>query len=193
MEFESRVLISEEKYFEIASDLFRTHPHNKVIDQTNQYFDTDDLKLRGMHIALRIRTVKGKGAVLTLKVKGETGDIETTQSLTYFQHVALVKKSHFPKGMVVDKLKTLGVPLTDIKYQTELFTRRMQIDEDGYNYCVDKNVYNNIIDYNVEVEASSREEAKEIMKRLANKYDFDSSEQCKGKSTRALLSLKKNL
>lgn len=191
IEFENRVLISEEKYFEIASDFFRIHPHLRVINQRNQYFDSDDLKLRNLHMTLRIRSIRGQGAVLTLKTKGEKGDIELTQSLTYFQHHALVKYSYFPKGKIVETIRSMGIPLSDIKYQVDLLTRRMQIDKDGYNYCIDKNVYNGITDYNIEVEASSREEAKKIMDELGKKYQFDTSTQCKGKSTRALLSLKK--
>ena len=189
-EFEARCLISEEKYFEIASLLFRDDPYLKVINQKNQYFDTDNLDLRENHITLRIRIIPHCSAVLTMKYKAEDGDVEISQTLSYFQHQHLLRKSHFPKGPVVTKLKSLGLPLSDIKYQCSLVTKRMQIDKEGYNYCLDQNDYNGVRDYNFEVEAESQAEAKKLLVEFAMKYNFE-VEKGPGKSTRALLSIKK--
>ncbi len=193
-EFECRYFLGKEKYFEIASNIFRNHQEMKIISQTNQYFDTDDLKLREKHIALRIRIIPHRVAVLTIKYRNEEekGDIEVSQNLSYFQHRALVKHSHFPNGIVAQRLKELGFALSDVKYQCSLQTKRMQIDKENYNYCIDENHYNDITDYNIEVEADSIENAEKIMKELSEKFDFKIEQKCPGKSTRALLSIKKD-
>lgn len=194
-EFESRYFLDKEKYFEIASDIFRHHPDMKMISQKNQYFDTDDLLLRENHITIRIRVIPHRAAVLTLKTRNEDGkgDIEISQTLSYFQHHALLHNSHFPKGIVALKLKSLGFALTDIKYQCTLHTKRMQIDKENYNFCIDENHYNDITDYNIEVEADTLENAEKIMKELSKRYSFKIDKKCPGKSTRALLSRKKDL
>ena len=193
-EFESRYFLDKEKYFEIASDIFRGHQDMKIISQKNQYFDTDELDLRQHHITIRIRVIPHRAAVLTLKCKNEDGkgDLELSQNLSYFQHHALLHHSHFPKGIVALKLKQLGFALSDIKYQCSLQTKRMQIDKEGFNFCIDENHYNGIVDYNIEVEADSMDNAEKIMKELSEKYDFKIDKKCPGKSTRALLSIKKD-
>ena len=186
-EFESRSMLSEEKYFEIASDFYRRNVYLKVKTQRNQYFDTEDLYLTNHNIVLRIR-ISQKGAVLTLKTEESDGHCkEVSQKISYFQHKALVEKSHFPKGTIKLHLMSLGIPLLSIKYICEMKTKRTQIDEKNYNYCVDENEYRNIKDYNIEVEASSMEESRRILEELAKKYDFEISKEYIVKSRRAIM------
>ena len=186
-EFESRSMLSEDKYFEIASDFYRRNVYLKVKTQRNQYFDTEDLYLTNHNIVLRIR-ISQKGAVLTLKTEESDGHCkEISQKISYFQHKALVEKSHFPKGAIKLHLMSLGIPLLSIKYICEMKTKRTQIDEKNYNYCVDENEYRNIKDYNIEVEASSMEESRRILKELAKKYDFEISKEYIVKSRRAIM------
>lgn len=189
-EFESRSMISEEKYFEIASDFYRRNVYLKVKTQRNQYFDTDDHFLTNNRIVLRIR-INQKGAILTLKTEEKDGHCkELSQKISYFQHKALVEKSHFPKGQIKLTLMSLGIPLLSIRYVCEMKTKRTQIDEKDYNYCVDQNEYLGIKDYNIEVEARSMDESKKILNELAKKYDFEISKDYIVKSKRAILAKK---
>ena len=136
---------------------------------------------------LRIR-VTNKGAVLTLKAREEDGHCkELTQKISYFQHKALVEKSHFPKGQIKLTLMSKGIPLLSLKYICEMKTKRIQVDEKNYNYCIDQNEYRGIKDYNIEVEARSMDEANQIMEGLAKKYNFEISKDYIVKSKRAIL------
>ena len=186
-EFESRSMLSEEKYFEIASDFYRQNVYLKVKTQRNQYFDTEDLYLTNHNIVLRIR-ISQKGALLTLKTQESDGHCkEVSQKISYFQHKAIVEKSHFPKGSIKLYLMSLGIPLLSIKFICEMKTKRTQIDEKNYNYCVDENEYQGIKDYNIEVEASSMEESRRILEELAKKYNFEISKDYIVKSKRAIM------
>lgn len=187
-EYESRSMLSEEKYFEIASDFYRRHPDVKTTTQINQYFDTDDLFLTNNNIVLRIRKTN-KDVVLTLKIgiDGESHAKEISQKLSYFQHKALIEKSHFPKGQVKLELMARGLSLYSIKYICDLKTKRMQIDELDYNYCVDQNEYKGIKDYNIEVEAKTVIESRKVLEALAKEYNFEISKNYIVKSKRVIL------
>ena len=186
-EYESRSMISEEKYFEIASSFYREDSYLKTITQRNQYFDSEDFFLTNNNIVLRIR-ITNKGAVLTLKISEAYGHSkEISQKISYFQHKALIEKSHFPKGQIKLLLMAKGIPLLSLKYICEMKTKRIQVNMKNYNYCIDKNEYQGIADYNIEVEARSMDEANKIMKDLSIKYNFEISKEYIVKSKRAIL------
>ena len=186
-EYESRSMISEEKYFEIASSFYREDSYLKTITQRNQYFDSEDFFLTNNNIVLRIR-ITNKGAVLTLKISETDGHSkEISQKISYFQHKALIEKSHFPKGQIKLLLMAKGIPLLSLKYICEMKTKRIQVNMKNYNYCIDKNEYRGIADYNIEVEARSMDEANKIMKDLSIKYNFEISKEYIVKSKRAIL------
>ena len=186
-EYESRSMISEEKYFEIASSFYREDSYLKTITQRNQYFDSEDFFLTNNNIVLRIR-ITNKGAVLTLKISEADGHSkEISQKISYFQHKALIEKSHFPKGQIKLLLMAKGIPLLSLKYICEMKTKRIQVNMKNYNYCIDKNECQGIADYNIEVEARSMDEANKIMKDLSIKYNFEISKEYIVKSKRAIL------
>ena len=192
-EYESRSMLSEEVFLTIASDIFSRDPHHYTIIQVNQYLDTDDYAImKSGKAVLRIRKIRGKPTVLTLKAKNPDGkgNTEYHQILSYFQHLALVKHSHFPKGRVKNMLIEMGFSLTNIHYQGELKTKRYQVDKENYNYCVDANDYNGVRDYNIEVEAESVERAREILEELAKKYNFEITKDYLVKSKRFMNSKK---
>ncbi|MBR0295741.1 MAG: CYTH domain-containing protein [Bacilli bacterium] len=190
-EFESRSMLSEEKYFEIASDFYRYNQNLQTIVQRNQYFDDENLFLTKNEMVLRIRITK-KEAVLTLKIGQKDGHSkEYKQKISYFQHKALVEKSHFPKGTIKLTLMSLGIPLLSLKFICEMKTKRSQINIKDYNFCVDENEYRGIKDYNIEVEATSMEKSREILEKLSKQYNFEITKDYVTKAKRALLMDKK--
>lgn len=191
MEYEKRVMLTEEQYFSLVSYYLRQNPHHPFIDQTNYYFDTPDLFLKNNHAVLRVREISHQGSELTLKVKKEKGDEEKSHRLTFEQLSLLINENVFPKCDAIGDVIHFGRPLHDYVLLTKLKTRRLEIKENDYLVVIDKNEYNGIIDYNLEIEAESRTKAKEIILEFCKKFSLTYKEKYISKSSRALLSIKK--
>ena len=191
MEFEKRVMLSEEQYFKLVSHYLRINHRYPFIHQTNYYFDTDEMSLRKEHTVLRLRRITHKGNELTLKIKGENGDQEITQDLSIKATHDLLKKNKFSSSEVTDALiKRYGNSLNVYHLVAELSTRRLEIKEDDYLVVIDKNEYNGITDYNLEIEASNKKRAEEVIHDFCKRFDITYGDKYKGKSTRVFESLK---
>ena len=191
MEYEKRVMLTEEQYFALVSFYIRQNPHYPFINQVNYYYDTEDLFLKQNHMVLRMRDIPHKGSELTLKSKEENGDREDNMRLTLMQHSSLLKKGHFPKCRIIETVIRLGRPLHEYKLLTKLETRRLEIKENDYLVVIDKNEYNGIIDYNLEIEAKSRERAQEVILEFCDKFSLQYRGDYQSKSSRALKSIQK--
>ena len=116
-EFEARLLISEEQYFFIVTYYMNLFPNQKFLQNTNVYYDTDDLYLRSQHITLRLRTINDVKSELTMKIKGEQGDEEINDGLSPKEAELLSSHGVFPYGQVYinGEYATAGVSDTKIE------------------------------------------------------------------------------
>ena len=190
MEYEKRVMLSEEQYFSLVSYYLRQNPHYPFINQTNYYFETEDLFLRQNHAVLRVRSIVNQGSELTLKIKEEKGDKEITDRLSYPQFTSLINDNIFPNTPVCEEVIRLGRSLYEYKLLTKLETTRLEIQEDDYLVVIDKNNYNGITDYNLEIEASNRKKAEEIILKFCKNFSIEYKKDYVSKSKRALASIK---
>ena len=81
MEYEARVMIGESEYLKIKEEYLNLGQICREFTNKNTYFDSPDLYLTHHHMVLRIREIDGLEKELTLKVKGENGDIEITHNI----------------------------------------------------------------------------------------------------------------
>lgn len=190
MEYEKRVMLDDKQYFALISYYLRKNPHFPFIDQTNYYFDTPDLSLKKEHKVLRARVIVHKGSELTLKIKEEKGDKEISQKLSYLSLRALLKKNKFPKGEVLNNLLEQNKPVSSYKNICSLRTLRLEIKEEDYLVVIDKNEYNDITDFNLEIESTSRERALEVINKFCEQYNIEYKKDYRSKSTRVFESLK---
>ena len=180
MEFEKRMLLSEEQYLHMVSYYLRENARYPFIHQINYYFDTEDQILRKNHAVLRLRKIAHKHK-------------EITYGLSYKETIYLLNKGRFPSSDVVDNLITIyGRSIDSFKLIAELSTRRLEIKENDYLIALDKNEYNGIIDYNLEIEANNKERAKEVILDVCHRFNIEYAGECKGKSTRVFESLDNN-
>ena len=192
-EFEKRAMLTIEQYNEIVLFLNRKYsPAELYIFLLNEYFDTDNLDLINSGIVLRVRHCLNKGVVLTLKspLTNEDGDLETSQNLSIIEYNYLKDKSIIPNGPVKDKLISLNVPLHLIKFQTSLACKRTEIKDDEYVIVLDQNSYNDIVDFDIEVEGPSLEKANEKILEYSKMFNFEIKDLYLPKSKRALTSKK---
>lgn len=192
IECEDRVMISEANYYDVLTPLLRRSNEHPFILQTNIYIDTDDLLLKENHMVLRIRVIQPFFVEFTLKVKGNDGDKEYTQPLDFQSYQLLKERNQIPEGEVKDKLKEIlkTNDFSFLKQITSLDTRRYEEKIDDYLLVLDKNSYNGIEDYNLEIEAPSIERAKQVMQEYCKTYGIE-YKPCKSKSRRAFDSIKK--
>ena len=151
-EFESRVMLTEKEYLDIVSYYMKLYPDHSFLQNNNYYFDTKDFYLRKKHITFRIRTINDVRCELTLKIKGEHGDEEINDDITFKEMDTIMKEKFFPNGNVKKFLLSLPYPLSSYDNIVTLYNRRLEIAQDHHLLVIDKNEYNGITDYNLEVE-----------------------------------------
>ena len=187
-EFEARVMLTEEEYLNIVSIYLKMYPNAQFLQNTNIYFDSSDLYLRRNHMTLRVRVVNDVYSELTLKIKGENGDDEINDKLTKKDLDLLVKEGVFPSGNVKNFLIGLSYPLSNYHYIATLVNRRLELEIDGHLLVIDKNVYGDIVDYNLEIESNNDiNTAKKILNDYINKYNLSlKNTPYSGKASRAI-------
>lgn len=186
IEYEARAMISESQYHAILRDL----PVNvNKTTNTNNYFDYEDLFLTNHHMVLRTRNINENKYELTLKIKGEDGDIEHNLLLDYKDYVSINENILIPNSEVKDKLLENNIELKRLKKITTLVTERIDFKLDKALIVIDKNSYNNKIDYNVEVESDSKESAIKYLDQYFAKYGVKYKKGYIFKSRRAIFKL----
>ena len=189
-EYETRIMLTESEYFEIVSHFMRLHPNKHFLKNTNTYFDTEDLYLRKNHITFRLRTINDIKSELTIKIKGKNGDDEINDSLNSQEPQLVLKSRVFPDGDVKSFLLTLPYTFDAYKEITTLYNVRLEIEEKDHLLVIDKNTYNNIIDYNLEIETKDGiESARRILNYYIEQFSLvNRGQKYVGKAHRAIMS-----
>lgn len=188
LEYEARVMLSITQYNKLLLLMSKINP----ITLINEYFDDDNCSIIKSRKMLRIRNLNFSGYELTLKIKGENGDTEYNQPISPEERDLFIKNGIFPDGEVKNLVKDI-IPLETISLIASLKTMRYEKSIEDYLFVLDKNEYNGIVDYNLEIESDSKQKSVEIIKKYCKDYDIQYSEKYKGKSRRAILSVKGNL
>ena len=84
-EFESRIMLTDDEYLSIVSFYMKLYPNKHFIQNTNIYYDSDDLYLRKQGITFRLRIINEISSELTIKIKGKNGDTEINDKLNIAQ------------------------------------------------------------------------------------------------------------
>ena len=195
-EYETRLMLTEEQYFFIVTYYMNIQPNKHFLQITNHYYDTDELNLtKDQRMTLRVRIINDVKSELTLKIKGKNGDDEITDGLSPKEQELLLEQNIFPYGQVRNRLMLLPYPLNKYHRITSLFNRRLEIEFEDHILVVDKNTYEDEVDYNLEIESSvGIVHAKELLKEYASKFDLIlSKEKYIGKARRAITAALKKL
>lgn len=184
IECEKRILIEKEDYFSILKDIRKQHKNVKFLFITNYYLDTDDRSIIKNRSVLRIRTISGHKKVLTLKIAGTNGDKEHHQELTYYSYKKCLNGCYIPKGNIKEQLLKIGVDVNKISCFGNLKTKRLEIKNDNHLLVLDLNQYNNIVDYNLEIEAKDMKTAESVFEYYLNKFSINAKNDHSSKSSR---------
>ena len=189
IEIEAKVLLLKDEYNAIIEKL-NLQKYRKI-KQTNHYIDTPDRYLKKNGIALRIRE-KDEEFELTLKTPLSEGLLEKNENISWRDFENLSERQIFPDGNIRKFLLILGVKVSDLKVLTSLCTERIHVEFEGFGLALDKNIYSNIVDYELEVERSSIERAQQEIENILNECDIKNFSFNKvSKQARALNALEK--
>lgn len=189
IEIEAKVLINEDDYKRVLK--FYKKEELQKITQLNYYIDTDDLLLKQFGIGLRIR--QKDFYVLNMKAPLQEGLLEKKESITEKEFENFKNNGVLPNGSIKNLLLMFGVDITKLKIQTTLKTERIVIENFNENevFAIDKNYYNGLIDYELELEGTSLERAKNSLKEKCEELNIDFVENAKSKQVRAMETIKK--
>lgn len=144
--------------------------------QTNFYFETKDFSLKEKGAALRIRKKAGK-YVLTLKEPHPDGLLESHDPLTKNEASAWIDDGNFiEKSQVGKQLELLGIKLKDLVYYGKLETERYETNYQGTLVVLDYSIYNGTSDYELEIEAGSKQDGLNMLRLIIDKYGITEKE-----------------
>ena len=171
--------------------VFLNFIRKKNYKKLNYYIDTDDLLLKQFGIGLRIR--QKDFFVLNMKAPLQEGLLEKKESISEKEFDNFKNNGVFPNGSIKNLLLMFGVDITKLKIQTTLKTERIVIENfsDNEVFAIDKNYYNGLIDYELELEGTSLERAKNSLKERCEELNIDFVENAKSKQVRAMETIKK--
>lgn len=188
-EYEARLMLNEEQYSSLLSHYKNMNLKKRELTNLNSYFDTEELTLTELNMVLRTREINTDKYELTLKVKEDQFDKEYNLPISKEEYQKLKDNFELKESKIKDILISFGIDINKIKFITDLLTYRLEVTFPNYLLVIDKNLYRNKVDYNVEVESTSREDA---IKYLNESVKYLNIEYKKGyiyKSRRALLDL----
>ncbi|MCA1011349.1 CYTH domain-containing protein [Halobacillus halophilus] len=173
IEIEYKNLLTKDEYDRVH----QLYPFESVefMEQTNYYFESDDLKLRSLGAALRIRK-KNDQWTLTLKQPHPEGLLETHDSLSEHEADLWIQNRMVEKPNVGKQLDELGVSLDDLKFLGSLTTRRKEIEYKDTLLVLDHSLYYDQEDFELELEAKSKEQGKNVFSQILNQCNIPERE-----------------
>lgn len=178
LEIEFKTFITKEKYEELLADF---NLENNIFEQTNHYFDTDNLDLVDEKIVLRIRQ-KGNFYKLTSKSHSEKGAFETHMLLDEDEALEMLEKGFDANRININH---------QVHKVSELTTFRVSTPYKNGIVFFDKSVYYGHVDYEIEYEVDSFEQGQLDFQSFLQEYDIPFVPSIR-KSYRAYSELKKN-
>lgn len=180
-EIEFKCLLDPMQFLKIKEDYFK---NVDCYEQTNEYFIDKMGSLRKHLYSLRIRHLDGQ-IEFTLKKPDGFSKIEINENLTVPMYKDLINCQPI-KSSILEELKKINIDVSDLTILTSLTTKRYEINYMGGLLCLDESHYEGLVDYEIEYEAQSEKEGREIFTRLLSNYQIFYQRNCLGKMTRAI-------
>ena len=187
LEYEERVMITENQYSQIVKS-YANYEHKEIVN-TNYYFDYEDLQLTNSGMVLRVRNINDQIYELTLKIKQENADVEINHPLTSNEFNDIISNVNIPDSEVLVKINSLNIDVDRLKLITSLKTERIEIQFPEYLFVIDKNYYNDRVDFNLEVESTSKKRAKTCLNQIISQFGIENKKDYISKSRRAIYNL----
>lgn len=182
IEIEIKSLITKDEY-DVIINHFLNYDKSSYI-QINYYIDTSAFSLMKLLDGLRIR--KKKEYELTYKTPLKEGLLEINQIINEKDFLNFKNNNIFPNGEVKEYILNKNINPNDLKILSTLSTFRIDIKYKNGLLSIDKNEYNNNIDYEIEYECDKYLIGLNIIKDLFKELNINFKENKKSKLVRAM-------
>ncbi|MGM8364374.1 CYTH domain-containing protein [Virgibacillus sp. W0181] len=172
IEIEYKMLLTEQEHTRLLVAL----PFPEVpCKQTNYYFETKTLELKDLGCALRIREKNDKYQ-LTLKEPHPDGLLETHDSLSKKEACSWINGNINDDKYTMKRLIGKNINIAQLICYGSLVTERRQFQNNDILYVLDYSTYNGYADWELEIEAPSKESGLEAFHSLLQKYAITEKE-----------------
>lgn len=172
VEIEFKNLLTTQEYNQLAEVLFS---QAETIEQTNYYFETPSFDLKGNHSALRIRK-KNETYTLTLKEPHPDGLLETHDKLTEKAFLSWTSGIPAEAPNVTKQLQQMSIETSSLTYIGRMTTFRKEIPYQDTLLVLDKSIYLDTMDAELELEAASKKHGEKVFNNLLENYQIPSRE-----------------
>lgn len=181
IEIEIKSLLTESSYLKLLKYFYKNMNDSYI--QINYYIDTPNLDILKNKDGLRIR--KKNKYELTFKTPNIEGLIEVNQDINFDDFNNFKENNIFPDGEIKNYIES-KYNVSTLKILSTLTTYRIDIEYKNGLISIDKNIYNNNLDYELEYETNSYQNGLEILKELFKELDIEFKENKKSKLVRAM-------
>ncbi|GIO22532.1 CYTH domain-containing protein [Oceanobacillus sp. J11TS1] len=168
VEIEFKNLLTNQEYNQLSEELFS---QAETIEQTNYYFETASFDLKANRSALRIRKKNGT-YTLTLKEPHPDGLLETHDLLTEAEFLSWTSGKPTEVPNVTRQLKQMSIDVSTLNYLGNMTTFRKEMPYQDTLIVLDKSIYLNTEDAELELEAPSRKYGEKVFKNLLANYQI---------------------
>lgn len=175
LEIEYKLLVNSKQFEKLCA----CYPQAVFIRQMNIYYDTANHDLKSAKCAMRIRDKNGEH-LFTFKAPGErNGKLEFEKNLNENSIDAL-------KDSEIQTLLSKYISNFDIIEIGRLVTYRAVIEIDHAELCLDVNLYNDKIDFEIEYEWKDEHDGLTCFNKILSQIGLSYIKNCKSKIARCL-------
>lgn len=178
LEIEFKILLNETLYNQMLMDYQDSIFHQYT--QINYYLIHPLLDQK--KYMLRIREKENRFE-LTLKQPVATDSLETSIVLPKEVANKILNKQEI-SNPIFEKLATMGILLKDMDTSHSLITLRIDVKLPQGLLSIDKNTYAGIVDYELELEVTNKEQGRIAFQQLLTAYDLSYQQNCPSKIKR---------
>lgn len=160
IEQEYKTLISQDQYKEIKAFLKDNYPTQTII-QHNAYYDRPDQALKEAKAAFRLRNFSNSSEWTLKQARTELESLEISQA----NPSPLEVKTEIPaqaiqETAILQFFQDHAIKLEDLRLTYQMLTKRLVVQLDQAEICLDLTQFGNFEDYELELEFSSDSGAK---------------------------------
>lgn len=175
IERELKILISEDQY----NTILHSYEFSEKFIQTNTFYDTPDRKVRAANGAMRIRKKDGKH-IFTLKIR-----TDPITHIEYEKEIDVDRIQDIRDPEILGWLNKYGIP-QDVEKILSFTTERSVLILENAEFCVDKTIFENYVDYELEYEYTKEHDGITAFNAILAPYGLHYIKNNPGKFSRAM-------